>query len=280
MKKNSKTPKLPEIRLSAKPIRSADEQREELAKQGASARAKATAVAATVNPVNPVNPVQNSPADIAGALTTQYQAVVAATGQMLREAVKFGAMLMELETIVGKSQGGRNTDGDGIKGWLAEHCPEINYKTATVYKSLAAKSATLIGGMGLQVVAALQGGEKVTKTDGEVIDVPAEIIEKRDKLFAECDSRRKLEQAYFAFMSEGQAQPKAKKKAAKKVASGEGLSMGDSATMLWAGAMRVFEENRAAFHSAARDLRKDVAGKFLEELKMLVGALEERVGKK
>ncbi len=54
--------------------------------------------------------------------------------------------------------------------------------------------------------------------------------------------------------------------------------MGDSATMLWAGAMRVFEENRAAFHSAARDLRKDVAEKFLEELKMLVGALEKRVG--
>ena len=189
---------------------------------------KSTAVA-TGNPVNPVNSVQNSPADIAGALTTQYQAVVAATGQMLREAVKFGAMLMELETIVGKAHGGPNGGGDGIKGWLAEHCPEINYSTAIVYKNLAAKSATLIGGMGLQVVAALQGGEKVTKTDGEVIDVPAEIIEKRDRLFAECDSRRKLEQAYFAFMSEGQAQPKAKK------ASGPlpTLSRSDAAKSIW-----------------------------------------------
>jgi len=192
-------------------------------------KTKSTAVA-TVNPVNPVNPVQNSPADIAGALTTQYQAVVAATGQMLREAVKFGAMLMELETIVGKSHGGPNGGGDGIKGWLAEHCPEINYNTAKVYKSLAAKSATLIGGMGLQVVAALQGGEKVTKTDGEVIDVPAEIIEKRDKLFAECDSRRKLEQAYFAFMSEGQAQPKAKKKASDPLPT---LSRKEAAKATW-----------------------------------------------
>lgn len=245
-------------------------------------KTKSTAAVATVEPSNQTIKQSNNspvPIDIAGALTTQYQAVVAATGQMLREAVKFGAMLMELETIVGKSHGGYGSSGDGIKTWLAEHCPEINYNTAKVYKNLAAKSAALIGGMGLQVVAALQGGEKVTKTDGEVIDVPAEIIEKRDKLFAECDSRRKLEQAYFAFMSE-EGRPKAKKKAAKKVASGEGLSMGDSATMLWAGAMRVFEENRAAFHSAARDLRKDVAGKFLEELKMLVGALEERVGKK
>ena len=191
-------------------------------------KTKSTAVAATVNPVNPVNPVQNSPADIAGALTTQYQAVVAATGQMLREAVKFGAMLMELETIVGKSQGGRGTEGEGIKAWLAEHCPEINYSTAIVYKNLAAKSATLIGGMGLQVVAALQGGEKVTKTDGEVIDVPAEIIEKRDKLFAECDSRRKLEQAYFAFMSE-EGKPKAKKEA-KPLPK---LSQRDAAKSVW-----------------------------------------------
>ena len=192
-------------------------------------KTKSTAVA-TVNPVNPVNPVQNSPADIAGALTTQYQAVVAATGQMLREAVKFGAMLMELETIVGKAQHGPNGAGDGIKGWLAEHCPEINYSTAIVYKNLAAKSATLIGGMGLQVVAALQGGEKVTKTDGEVIDVPAEIIEKRDALFAECDSRRKLEQAYFAFMSEGQAQPKAKKASAEPLPK---LSQRDAAKSIW-----------------------------------------------
>ena len=119
----------------------------------------------------------------------------------------------------------------------------------------------------------------LTVRPGDVIYVDAKVVKKRDELFEAADSRRKLEQAYFSFMSENE-KPKPKKKAAKKVASGEGLSMGDSATMLWAGAMRVFEENRAAFHSAARDLRKDVAGKFLEELKMLVGALEERVGKK
>ena len=202
MKKNSKTPKLP------------------------AAKATAATVPASAPSASPRLCVESP--DIAGALTTQYQAVVAATGQMLREAVKFGAMLMELETIVGKSQGGRGTDGDGIKAWLAEHCPEINYKTATVYKSLAAKSATLIGGMGLQVVAALQGGEKVTKTDGEVIDVPAEIIEKRDALFAECDSRRKLEQAYFAFMSES-GQEKAKKEA-KPLPK---LSQRDAAKSIW-----------------------------------------------
>lgn len=205
------------------------------------------------------------------ALTTQYQAVVAATGQMLREAVKFGAMLMELETIVGKSHGGRSTDGDGIKAWLAEHCPEINYKTATVYKSLAAKSATLIGGMGLQVVAALQGGEKVTKTDGEVIDVPAEIIEKRDALFAECDSRRKLEQAYFAFMSES-GQEKPKKKPAGPLPK---LSQRDAAKATW----NVFMQK--ATHHSLKDaiplLGEKETQVCYDDLRDLVNLLKEHL---
>lgn len=202
------------------------------------------------------------------ALTTQYQAVVAATGQMLREAVKFGAMLMELETIVGKAQG---RDGEGIKAWLAEHCPEINYSTAIVYKNLAAKSATLIGGMGLQVVAALQGGEKVTKTDGEVIDVPAEIIEKRDALFAECDSRRKLEQAYFAFMSES-GQEKPKKKPAGPLPK---LSQRDAAKATW----NVFMQK--ATHHSLKDaiplLGEKETQVCYDDLRDLVNLLKEHL---
>ena len=172
------------------------------------------------------------PAPIAQQLTTQYRAVVAATGQMLREAVKFGAMLMELETILGKSQGGRGTDGEGIKAWLAENCPEINYMTAMGYKRLATKSSIMIGAMGLQAVAALQGSEHVTKTNGEVIDVPAEIIERRDQLFEEVHSRRELEQAYFAFMAE-EDKPKAKK-AAKPLPK---LSQREEAKAIWNGVM-------------------------------------------
>ena len=149
-----------------------------------------------------VVPAPLTDTEIAGQLTTQYRAVVAATGQMLREAVHFGAMLMELETIVGKSKGGYDSEGTGLKAWLASHCPEINYSSAIVYKSLAAKASTLIGGMGLQALVALQGGDKVTRSNGEDIVIPGEMIERRDKLFEECDSRRKLEQAYFSFMAD------------------------------------------------------------------------------
>ena len=209
----------------------------------------------------------------ANEISAQYGVLAAKGNDFRREAIKFGSLLVEWEQFLGKSQG---RDGEGLKNWLEQYCPEINYSTAIKYKLLAEKNAQMLGG-GAMALAALQGETTVTQPDGEVIDVEAEVIEKRDEIFAEANSFSKLEQMWFDLFGPGD-KPKAKKKAVKKVASGEGLSMGDSATMLWAGAMRVFEENRAAFHSAARDLRKDVAGKFLEELKMLVGALEKRVG--
>ena len=242
MKKNSKTPKLP--------------------------AAKATAVVVVESPDKRK----------ANEISAQYGVLAAKGNDFRREAIKFGSLLVEWEQFLGKSGGGRNASGEGLKGWLEQYCPEISYSTAVKYKLLAEKNAQMLGG-GAMALAALQGETTVTQPDGEVIDVEAKVIEKRDEIFAEANSFSKLEQMWFDLFGPGE-KPKPKKKAAKKVASGEGLSMGDSATMLWAGAMRVFEENRAAFHSAARDLRKDVAGKFLEELKMLVGALEKRVGEK
>ncbi len=103
--------------------------------------------------------------------------------------------------------------------------------TAMGYKRLATKSSIMIGAMGLQAVAALQGSEHVTKTNGDVIDVPAEIIERRDQLFEEVHSRRELEQAYFAFMAE---EDKPKKKAAKPLPK---LSRQDEAKAIWNGVM-------------------------------------------
>jgi len=68
-----------------------------------------------------------------------------------------------------------------------------------------------------------------------------------------------------------------RKAAAAAAVSGDGLDMGDSATLMWLDAMRPFEQNRAAFHSAARDLNPNVAARFLEEIRMLERTLSERV---
>ena len=67
----------------------------------------------------------------------------------LQEMVKFGLLLLDLESHVDNSLilGPVGPHGlpliigrqPGVKGWLSDHCPHIGYKTAMRYKSLAEK---------------------------------------------------------------------------------------------------------------------------------------------
>ena len=67
----------------------------------------------------------------------------------LRDMIDFGLLLFDVEPhvdnslIMGKDEAGNLVivgRMPGLKGWLAEHCPHIGYKTAMYYKSLAMKS--------------------------------------------------------------------------------------------------------------------------------------------
>ena len=111
---------------------------------------------------------------------------------------RLGAVLMRWETFLGEARG-RGNSGEGLKGWLEKNLPELGYTTALGYKESAKQAAKMLGG-GAVAIAALLDEKQVMQPDGEVIDVPSEVIEQRDKLFENVDSRRKLEQAYFAFM--------------------------------------------------------------------------------
>lgn len=172
MKKNSITPKLPAT--------------------------KAVAVRNT-SPV--ANPQQ---------LVDQYQVVIAAEKTCFRERVKFGAMLILWERHLGEARGSHG-EKDGLKGWLAENCPELFYATAMEYKVYAEKVLAMLGNSA-SAVAALLGNETVVQPDGEVVDVDCKVVEKCDTLFEDVTSRRKLEQTWFAFMGR---EATAKKPAAK-----------------------------------------------------------------
>lgn len=242
-----------------------------VAPQGAKAGAVAT--------VEPVKAVPLTDDQAANAIRQQYQVVIRAEAATFRERVRFGGMLLQWERFLGEARGGKGGGADdGLKGWLEKNCPELGYAAAMGYKTMAERSIKMLGG-GAVVTAALLGNDQVTQPDGEVIDVQAEVVKKCDAFFEKADSRRKLEQMWFEFTTEGDKPKKKAKRKAVVVSEGEGLSMSDSATVMWADAMRAFEENRAAFHSAARDLKPAVARKFLSELKMLVEALEKRVEK-
>ena len=181
-------------------------------------------------------------------LASQYEKVESAKGAFVREAVRFGAMLIEVEASIlprqnaktNKANGNRYTGGrEGLETWLSTNCPEINYKTAMSYKSMAAKVSVMLGGGEVAVAALVENSGGKTAKD-EVIDVPGEIVEKREALFGEVDSRRKLEQAYFelAYGKGGKAgRPKAEAVALPK------LKASEEAANTWAGVMRVLDKS-------------------------------------
>ena len=133
-------------------------------------------------------------ADYGERVSSQYQIVTHKMGDFLREAIKFGALLKEVEDFIGNEP---RREGSGLKGWLEANCPEINYKTAQGCKTLAAKCAKMIGG-GTQALACLQGRDEVIDpATQEVIDVDASFIERREELFATANTKQKLEQMWF-----------------------------------------------------------------------------------
>lgn len=161
-------------------------------------------------------------------ISQQYGVLANKANAFIQEAIKFGAILIEWEQFLGKSQG---KAGEGLKNWLEQNCPEINYNTAMKYKLLAEKNAQMLGG-GAMALAALQGETTVRQPDGEVIDVECKVIEKRDEIFSEANSFQKLEQMWLDLFGTGE-KPKAKKdpKPLPK------LSRREEAKAIWNGAM-------------------------------------------
>lgn len=132
----------------------------------------------------------------AAQLLEQYKVVVAAERTSFRERVKFGAMLICWEQFLGEGRG--KGECEGLKGWLAENCPEIGYNAAMGYKDCAKRAVAMLGG-GTVAIAALLDQTEVTTPNAETVTVDAEVLERRDELFADATSRRKLEQMYFKF---------------------------------------------------------------------------------
>ena len=223
-----------------------------------------------------INTVPLTDDQAANAIRQQYQVVIKSEAATFKERIRLGLMLLQWERFLGEARGGKGgTSSAGLKGWLEKNCPELGYTAALGYKTMAERAVKMLGG-GAVVTAALLGEYAVEDPSGEVVAIDCRVRRKADEFFEKADSRRKLEQMWFEFTN-GEDRPK--RKPAKKVAHPDDpLSMSDSATVMWVEAMRPFEENRAAFHSAARDLKPNVAARFLAELKMLVGALEKAGG--
>ena len=140
--------------------------------------------------------------DVAAGIKRQCKVIEDAEKNAQLERAKLGVILIRWEQYLGEARGGRH-EGGGLKGWLEANVPELNYKTAVNYKSQAEMALKMLGG-GAKAQAVLLDEPTVTQPDGEVIEVEAEYVAQRDKIFEDVKSRRQLEQTYFKFMaSEG-----------------------------------------------------------------------------
>ena len=162
--------------------------------------AVATQAVAVVATSQTSQTLQTSQTTYRDRVSVQYAAIETAKDNLLRECVKFGALLTEVGYYLGEARG-RGTGGEGLQTWLEENCPEVNYNTAMGYKALATKCVKMLGG-GSQAVAVLQDKTEVIPPGEDApIEVESKFIEKRDNLFSEVKSRRELEQTYFKFMA-------------------------------------------------------------------------------
>ena len=223
--------------------------------------------------------VKSQDAQIAEMLSAQYGVCEKAKDSLFRESMKFGALLIDAEQLIGECKGGYGSAGEGIKAWLEEHCPQINYNTAMGYKAIGAKAANMLGG-GRIAIAALLDQSTIAKTTGEVIDVPSEVIKKRDALLSNIDSRRKLEQAYFAFMAENGGGKAGGKKRTKGLVMPEEkaqLSAAQFAHAKWSVVIEPAVKKCARLVKLAASLTVDDAQDAIEALRPLMDALRERV---
>ena len=218
--------------------------------------------------------VQSPAAYYRDRVSSSYADVNAKTGEWFRTVISFGALLDEVAAFLGESRG-RNHGGEGLENWLAENCPEVNYKTAMGYKAMAVKCAKMLGG-GTQAIAALQWRDTVSAPGGgEAVDVDAEILEKRDQLFEAADSRRKLEQMYLDFMSRKPGRPKGT--TANKKVSAATLSPEEDARALWS--RLIAPAQTYGLEPAASLLTSEDAEAALEILTGLCDILKRRLGR-
>lgn len=216
--------------------------------------------------------VQSPAAYYRDRVSSSYADVNAKTGEWFRTVVSFGALLDEVAAFLGKTQG---RDGEGLRVWLSENCPEVSYKTAMGYKAMAIKCAKMLGG-GTQAIAALQGRDTVSAPGGgKAVDVDAEILEKRDQLFEAADSRRKLEQMYLDFMSRKPGRPKGT--TANKKVTAATLSPEEDARALWS--RLIAPAQTYGLEPAAALLTSEDATAALQILTSLCDILKRRLGR-
>lgn len=215
-----------------------------------------------------------SEADIALCLNQRYDD---ATKTITMRTVVFGATLMQAEAELQKRGllvTGRGNVG-GLKGWLAEHCPTIDYSTAIRWKGLAFQMAQGLMSKDRKAVLKIDDIIKLIEgRDDEIeAEVPKAITAQRDALMA-APTVRKFVQQMFDFEGRGNGaggRPKAEKTEFVMKPKEE------NAADIWAGIKADFDGPAA--QKAVKYLNAEATTAVLDSLRRLVAKFEEHLAK-
>lgn len=114
---------------------------------------------------NPV--VLSDPDGIDAAIASRVRRDWRAACAGLRSIVEFGALLIEVETWLKKRGGMLCRQGTGLKAWLAENAPEVDYKTAMGYKYAASGLLALADKARNRPLLALMGEQPLSDAEEE-----------------------------------------------------------------------------------------------------------------
>lgn len=200
------------------------------------------------------------------SLNQQFTDINQAVGEVFRKILNFGCALAQAEYELDRRGLLKNRKaGQGMQGWLAEHCPQVNYKTAMRWKGIVTKAANSLG---------CSTEEAFRILSGEVVDVTAKLAKRRDEIYS-AKSQRDLLQMLFNFASEDSGT------VGRPTGTGGStevkLTRTESARRMWAGLISGIEKSRDAFYKSAKLLPIDEARKSLMELKQLVKELDARI---
>jgi len=221
-------------------------------------------------PATTLPAVQVSEQTMATSISQQYSDLMQTTQDLVRRTIHFGAALAQAEIELEQRGILKNRKaGQGMQGWLAQHCPDVNYKTAMRWKALATQVANSLSCSSDQALKLLTGDN--------TIEVPSKVSSRLDKVF-EATSLRKLTQQLFDFASEGANAGRPSGTGATQPV--ERLSASQSAQHLWARPLSFLVSNRSALFQAAKLLPIDKARDALSELTQLCDVLKTRLSAK
>ena len=196
-----------------------------------------------------------------------------------QKAIIFGATLVaaerELERRGLLKHGGSVAKGGGIQGWLAEHCPEIAYRTAMRWRQIAEAQVAALQSKG---VGSEDDAIKMLQMDDDGLSVPPtkKALKCRDEIMA-TPSLRKITQDMFDFAKD---KPGAKGRPAgtkadlsKKPDSNDALA---AARALWSKIIVPADREAVALAAAASLLNAEDVENAKIVLSNLMDYLKER----